>query len=196
MSSLPTQEEGTEDATAAIHAQYMRRALSLARLSPPKPTNYRVGALLVHFPHPHSTSAPKILSTGYTLELPGNTHAEQNCLSSLAAAHNLPASRAADALPPRAAGTVVLYTTMEPCVERLSGNEPCVDRILGCRRGEDGRMGVDVVVCGGREPDVFVKGNSARGRLVGEGVEVVYLRGFEEEVVEVATAGHVKSERG
>jgi len=50
----------------------MRFALELAEKSPPKPTNYRVGAVVVD-------AFNNILATGYTLELPGNTHAEQCC---------------------------------------------------------------------------------------------------------------------
>lgn len=53
------------------HHSYMRFALSLAEKSVLKSTNFRVGAVLV------DESANQILSTGYTLEIPGNTHAEQ-----------------------------------------------------------------------------------------------------------------------
>src|SRR4051812_11593611 len=56
------------------HATYMRLALDQAHESPPKPSNFRVGALLV------DADTGAILSRGYTLELPGNTHAEQCCL--------------------------------------------------------------------------------------------------------------------
>ncbi|GAB7327502.1 hypothetical protein MBLNU13_g11373t1 [Cladosporium sp. NU13] len=66
----------------------LSHALSRARLSPPKPTNFRVGALLYS-----PSSNPQILTTGYTLESPGNTHAEQTCFLKIAATHSIfPAS--------------------------------------------------------------------------------------------------------
>ncbi|EXJ93740.1 hypothetical protein A1O1_02133 [Capronia coronata CBS 617.96] len=156
----------------AMDLQYLSQALDLARLSPPKPTNFRVGCVIVAFPlttssggsgggsnssasepqlqvghqsqdgHQSQVSAqsqvikpPSILSTGYTLELPGNTHAEQNALAKLAARHNLPESQVGECPEFLEPGVqVVLYTTLEPCAKRLSGNLPCVERILGTRR--------------------------------------------------------------
>lgn len=154
----------------------MRHALSLSLLSPPKPTNYRVGALLV------DPSTGTILSTGYTLELPGNTHAEQCCFTKLAQAHSIPESSLADSdiLPPR----TVLYTTMEPCSERLSGNVPCVQRILAL----GGK--VATVYVGVKEPETFVGDNKGRRMLEEKGIRVVSVPGMEEDILRVATAGH------
>lgn len=56
------------------HHTYMRLAIAEAKKSPPKPSNFRVGALIV------DASSGYVLTTSYTLELPGNTHAEQVCL--------------------------------------------------------------------------------------------------------------------
>lgn len=164
------------------HARYVRIALEQARHAPAIPTNYRVGAALV------DESTGEVLATGHSLESPGNTHAEQCALQKFAARHNLPEDRVGEVLPSQA----VIYTTMEPCVERLSGNLPCVDRILRTR-GESGRGIIKVYSCI-KEPDTFVKGNSGRFKLESQGVECVYLEGFQEECLEVATAGHVKSE--
>jgi pyrimidine deaminase RibD-like protein len=152
----------------------MRLALSLSRLSPRKPTNYRVGAVLL------SRTTNTLLSSSYTLELPGNTHAEQNCLTKLCLRDSLPESRVAEAFP--AGEEVVLYTTMEPCVRRLSGNVSCVERILG--------TGIKRVFVGVKEPEVFVGGNEGRRLLEDGGVEVVHVHGLEEEILEVAMAGH------
>ncbi|RMZ82390.1 hypothetical protein DV737_g2069, partial [Chaetothyriales sp. CBS 132003] len=52
------------------HLHHLAAALAEARKSPPKPTNFRVGCVIV-------SADGAVLSTGYTLELPGNTHAEQ-----------------------------------------------------------------------------------------------------------------------
>ena len=61
------------------HKAYMEYALEKARLSPPAPTKFCVGAVLV------DADRNEILSTGYSMELPGdrpgdpgNTHADQD----------------------------------------------------------------------------------------------------------------------
>ena len=78
----------------------------------------------------------EVLSTGWSLELPdnnpadpGKTHAEQCCFIKISQKYNLAEARLGEVLPKN----TVLYTTMEPCNKRLSGNKPCVDRILGLK---------------------------------------------------------------
>lgn len=160
------------------HEEYMNYALSLAHQSPPKPTNYRVGALLL------DTDTNKILATGYTLELEGNTHAEQCCFIKLSKAHQVQEEQLGDVLPPN----TVLYTTIEPCAKRLSGNLTCVDRILGIvKKGK----GIKSVYVGVKEPERFVGQNPGRSKLEAAGVNVVLVGGLEQEILEVATAGHV-----
>jgi pyrimidine deaminase RibD-like protein len=154
---------------------YMRHALSLARKSPPKPTNYRVGALLV------DAKSKTILATGYTLELEGNTHAEQNCFTKLAEEHKVPEYKLAEVLPEE----TVLYTTVEPCFKRLSGNLPCVQRILHLVKA------IKTVYVGVKEPEKFVGENTGRQQLEDAGINVVLVEGMEKEILEVATAGHV-----
>ncbi|KAI6379422.1 hypothetical protein MCOR25_002006 [Pyricularia grisea] len=183
------------------HKALMTQALTLARSSPCLPTNYRVGALLVdpsppsQSPESPTPSSPKILSTGYTLELPGNTHAEQCCLAKVSSS-----SSSSDAQPPSTElpddeqvqqlalprGRLALYTTMEPCVERLSGNLPCVKRILAYRDF------ISDVYVGVLEPETFVKGNSGRAVLEAAGIRVHHVAGLEDEILEVATAGHAR----
>ena len=55
-----------------------------------------------------------------------------------------------------------MYTTMEPCSKRLSGNEPCVKHIIEANIGR--------VFIGAREPDHFVKC---------EGVDILRAAGIE-----------------
>jgi pyrimidine deaminase RibD-like protein len=86
----------------------MNLALTEAKKCAPTSTAFCVGAIL-------TTASGDIISTGYSREHPGNTHAEQVCLDKLQGS-----------VPEGA----VLYTTMEPCSERLSGNKPCTNRIL------------------------------------------------------------------
>ena len=160
------------------HLAYMRKALSLAERSPPKPTNFRVGALLV------DATENRILATGYTLERPGNTHAEQCCLANFAEACNVSESSVADVLP---AGCV-LYTTVEPCEQRLSGNKPCVERIIDTKNGKHG--GIATVYVGVWEPDTFIAQNAGRAKLESAGVPTVLVPGLEDEILKVAKTGH------
>lgn len=162
------------------HLGHLEYCLTLAKLSPPKPTNYRVGALLL------SPSTNTLLSTGYTLELPGNTHAEQVCFSKLCTEHQKTLETLADVLP----GDTVLYTTVEPCAKRLSGNMTCVERILKINsKGE----GIKKIYVGVREPEKFVGENFGRKMLEDAGIQVILVEGLETAILEVAEAGHEKN---
>ncbi|KAH9884080.1 cytidine deaminase-like protein [Xylariomycetidae sp. FL2044] len=174
--SQQAQAQAHPDIKPGDHAAYMKYALSLATKSPPKPTNYRVGALVVDI------STSEILATGYTLELPGNTHAEQCCLEKLADKYTVAPAQLDLVLPDE----VALYTTVEPCSERLSGNLPCVDRVLAVGKR------IKTVYVGVPEPGKFVSENSSRQKLESAGIQVVHVGGFEKEILEVATAGHEK----
>lgn len=156
------------------HRAYMEYALNLARQSPPKPTNYRVGAVVV------DPATNEILAEGYTLQLEGNTHAEQCCLLHLAEKHGVPESQLRQVLP----SGLALYTTVEPCSKRLSGNKPCAERILGLAGV------VETVYVGVMEPKEFVQDNTGRGALEKAGIRFVHVEGLEDEILRVAKAGH------
>ena len=165
----------------SIQTLYMEYAVSLAGKSPPQPTNFCVGAVLV------DEVSNNLLTTGYTLELPENTHAEQVCLMKFAAEKGIPEDQIGRQLPER----TVLYTTMEPCNKRASSPLSCVDRILATK-WDGWNSGIRKVYYGVREPETFVGVNEGRKRLEDMGVKCVFLDGFEEKIMEVATAGHVK----
>jgi pyrimidine deaminase RibD-like protein len=158
------------------HKAYMRLALEQAHKSPPKPTNYRVGAVLV------DSATNEILATGYTLELPGNTHAEQCCFMKLADQHGVSEEKLKDALP----SELALYTTVEPCSKRLSGNIPCVERVRRLAGS------IRTVYVGIMEPETFVADNTGKASPQEAGISVIHVEGFEKEILEVATAGHIK----
>lgn len=160
------------------HIQWLNLALHFARKSPPKPTNFCVGAVLIS----PSREYP-VLSTGFTLELPGNTHAEQCCLEKFASSKGVPLADVHSVLPDDCA----LYTTMEPCVKRLSGNKPCVERIIEAKK-------IKRVIVGVMEPERFVSENNARKILEQAGIKYGYVPDLGKEVLEVATAGHEKAE--
>ena len=175
--------------TPVDHLAYMRYALSLAKKAPQKPTNFCVGAVLV------DECSNAILSTGYTMELPGNTHAEQCCLAKMEKSKTERSekgtSEAEESGLLETGATVqrlVLYTTMEPCNNRASGNIPCIETILKSKMNDIG--GIKVVYVGVTEPEKFVGENVGRVRLEKAGIEYVQVPGLEDEILEVATAGH------
>ncbi|KAI6781016.1 Bifunctional protein-like protein [Emericellopsis cladophorae] len=83
-------------------------------------------------------------------------------------------------------GPHALYTTVEPCFKRLSGNLPCVERII--RQSS----WIKTVYVGVQEPETFVGQNPGRKMLEDAGIQVVHVDGLEDEILAVATAGHVK----
>lgn len=112
---------------AGDHKAYVEYAFEQDRLSPPAPTKFCGGTVLV------DGDKNEIISAGYSMELPGNrpgdpgnTHAEHCCLIKIAEKYNVSEESLGEVLP----GNTVLYTTMEPCNEKLSGNRTCVERIL------------------------------------------------------------------
>lgn len=148
------------------HRMYMEKALEEAKKCGETKTAFNVGALLVN--------GTEILSSGYSRELPGNTHAEQCALDKYSAQHeNAPLPQ----------GTVI-YTTMEPCSLRLSGNLPCVDRII------DINSAIKTVFVGVMEPDIFVKNNTSYQKLAQHGIDYILIPGYEKEILEVACKGH------
>lgn len=167
---------------------YLRQTIRLAKKSPPKPSNFRVGCVIVSF---ESSSPPTghVLGTGYTLELPGNTHAEQCALSKLASGHSATEDQLGDILAPDL--NVVLYTSLEPCGKRLSGNLPCVQRIISTR-SHSTLGGIRKVVFGAKEPGTFVQDSQSCKLLTEAGVEWEYLPDFEQEILQVAMEGHDK----
>lgn len=189
------------------HLHYLGHALSLAQQSPPKPTNFRVGCVIVSYPTsdsqsdsepsslPTSTKVPgTVLATGYTLELEGNTHAEQNALSKLQASQGPTHVDDWPAILPASFHTT-LYTTLEPCGLRLSGNIPCVDRIIATRRGphgeQDSGAGIRKVVFGAREPGTFVADSKSLQKLDQAGLPWDFVQGLDEDILRVAMEGHV-----
>ncbi|ETN42003.1 uncharacterized protein HMPREF1541_03942 [Cyphellophora europaea CBS 101466] len=168
------------------HIEYLQQALLEARKSPPKPTNFRVGCVIVSY---EQLTAPRILASGYTLELPGNTHAEQCALLKLAAFHSSEESDLPKILTPSL--NVTLYTTLEPCGKRLSGNLPCVQRIIATRQ-QSPNAGVRKVIFGAKEPGTFVQDSQSCRLLTEAGIDWEYLPTLEEEILKVAMEGHDK----
>jgi pyrimidine deaminase RibD-like protein len=67
----------------------------------------------------------------------------------------------------------IMYSTMEPCSTRLSGNRSCSDRLIA--------SGIRQVYVGVREPDHFVKTVVGVENMVEKGIEVIHIPGLEDE---------------
>jgi pyrimidine deaminase RibD-like protein len=167
------------------HIQYLRKALSEAAKCIPTPTAFCVGCVLVaRYPE----QQPVLLATGYSRELPGNTHAEANAL---AKARNLSPAQLAELFPTGANNNepgiddvlahTDVYTTLEPCSVRTSGLAPCAVALVAAR--------VSRCFIGVGEPGDFVQCEGAR-MLRAAGCQVVWLKGLEKECLEAARRGH------
>ena len=166
------------------HLAFMKIALDEANKCIPTPTAFCVGCVIV-VPVRSETGVEgkAVLSTGYSRELEGNTHAEANAL---AKARDLTPVELEKFFPegiPSDGGVGGLlekadvYTTLEPCSIRTSGLPACADALVGVR--------VRRCYIGVAEPDDFVICEGA-DKLKKSGVEVVWLKGLERECLDTA----------
>ena len=151
----------------------MEMALEQASRCEPVESAYNVGAVLVNA----SLTKDDILSqhyashqllTGYSRELPGNTHAEQVCFLKFDALHVVTTAK------------YVLYTTMEPCSTRLSGNITCTQNILDRR---DVLQIIKVVVAC-KEPPNFVSKVTGLKTLEQAGISISFLSQYEQDALD------------
>jgi len=117
-----------------------------------------------------------VLSTGYSRELAGNTHAEANALQKARMLQTLPGISETSTLS-TLLHTASVYTTLEPCSVRTSGLAPCANALVDA--------GVKEVIIGVQEPDDFVTCEGVKVLRDG-GVEVKWVKGLEEECLRVA----------
>ena len=163
----------------------MEYAAENAKLSPPGPDKFCVGAVLI------DGETGKILSTGYSIELPGymdgdggSTHAEQCCFIKVAQQYAQPEARAEQYIKDFLPKKTILYTTMEPCNARLSGNITCCDRIVALKGI------IQTVYVGIREPSTFIQDNDGKLRLQSEGIAFEMVPDAHDLCYEIAMSGH------
>ncbi|KIY70578.1 cytidine deaminase-like protein [Cylindrobasidium torrendii FP15055 ss-10] len=154
-----------------IHRDFMLLALEEAKKCVPSPGAFCVGCVIV-LPDNATSQKGTVLSAGYSRELPGNTHAEANALQKL---HESQPDSADSVL-----ANADVYTTMEPCSVRTSGLAPCADALI--------KAGVKRCIIGVGEPDDFVQCEGAQ-KLQAAGVELVWLKGLEEQCLSLARTG-------
>ncbi|KAH7889358.1 diaminohydroxyphosphoribosylamino-pyrimidine deaminase [Phlebopus sp. FC_14] len=180
------------------HERYLLKALAEASHCTPIQTAFCVGCILVtRLPKRHeynnidNEGPPIILSTGYSRELPGNTHAEANALTK---AYNLSQSELVALFPSFLSSSASappsverlfpftdVYTTLEPCSIRTSGLPACADALIKAK--------IRRCIIGVGEPDDFVKCEGAQ-KMKDAGIEVVWYKGLETECLAAARRGH------
>lgn len=175
-----------------IHVEYLKLALDEARKCEPTPTAFCVGCLIIipgvdlgvasGLPVASQVSGQNkdILSTGFSRELPGNTHAEANALTKAYALSAVEIGGERVSIEDLLALSDV-YTTLEPCSVRLSGLAPCADALVKAK--------IRRCFIGVGEPKDFVECEGQR-KLMEAGIEVVRVKGLEEECLAVARTGH------
>ncbi|MBW0509754.1 hypothetical protein O181_049469 [Austropuccinia psidii MF-1] len=152
-----------------LQVDCMRQALGYARLCTPISTAFCVGCVITPI------NSSKILSTGHSRELEGNTHAEECALKKLDV-ENL-------------RGELDLYTTLEPCSVRLSGKRPCSQLIIDfndrMKKSNLERISIKNVYLGVSEPNDFVDCKGVE-QLIQNGINVIQVTGFETQCLNVA----------
>lgn len=150
--------QGSNHESSKMNRAFMSLAIEEAMKSEYVDSAFCVGCVIV--------KNGKVISKGYSRELPGNTHAEQCALDKLVS--------------PKEAEGADMYTTMEPCSERLSGNLPCVQRIITAR--------IARVFQGVSEPSDFV--DCVGTQLLSQvGIQVRTIPDFEEAALRIARGG-------
>jgi pyrimidine deaminase RibD-like protein len=167
--------------TDSDHITFMHKALEEAQKCTPTPTAFCVGCVIVL----RQPNSPALLSTGYSRELLGNTHAEANALAKARALkphqlQTLLATSEAISIEDALASSDV-YTTLEPCSVRTSGLSPCADALIAAK--------VKRCFIGVGEPDDFVICEGAQ-KLKDAGIQVIWLKGLETECLQEARRGH------
>jgi len=144
--------------------RWLREAIELSRCSPPSDGAFSVGAVLV--------SGGEILTTGFSRERDQHDHAEEVALAKAAEAGlaggrpeaGLAGGRPEAGLASAGLAGATMYSSLEPCLRRLSRPRSCAQLIVAA--------GIRRVVLAWREPPLFVPGGGARW-LGEQGVTVV-----------------------
>ncbi len=125
-------------------SRWLTEAIELSRQCPPADGAFSVGAILV-------SASGQVIGSGYSRKADPSDHAEEAALREAAA-------RGAEM---RGA---TLYSSLEPCLRRVSRPVPCAELIAAA--------GVRRVVFAWREPPIFQPGGGAEW-LSEHGIEVL-----------------------
>jgi dolichyldiphosphatase len=151
----------------SVHLTRMLQALQLASQCEETNAAFCVGCVIT------ASRSSEVLSTGYSRQEPGNTHAEEVAL-------NVLMSKSSHSSTSTVTLDLDLYTTMEPCSERLSKKSPCVQRILEFNEAKYNRKGsvmkIRRIYQGVQEPEDFVKCAGTK-MLEQAGLQVITVQG-------------------
>lgn len=159
-----------------VHFARMLLALELASRCEPTTTAFSVGCVVARSSsdgseQPGDGDSRGVLTTGFSREMPGNTHAEEVALERLALRCVQVQRKQNISESDNQFLDLDLYTTMEPCSNRLSKKAPCVERILEFNRdkyrlrmpaGHTVTLRIARVFQGVKEPEDFVKCEGTR----------------------------------
>ena len=171
--------------TGEEHMIHMQQALNEALSDDcvPVQTAFCVGCVLVvRLP----ATEPVTLATGFSRELPGNTHAEANALTKAFGLSKLQLAALFPTISPTPSIDHLMrhtdvYTTLEPCSVRTSGLPACADALI--------KAGIKRCIIGVGEPDDFVKCEGAQ-KLKDAGIDVLWLESLEKECLNAARRRH------
>ena len=139
-----------EYAEKAKHLEWMRYACRLSWNASPVKDAYCVGCVIVE------PSSNRLVTSGFSREMEGNTHAEECALRKLKHIETTKDEK------------LDMYATMEPCSIRLSGNRPCVQSIM--LSGRIGRIFIGIM-----EPSTLVKCTGTQ-KLLSAGLDMFIVR--------------------
>jgi diaminohydroxyphosphoribosylaminopyrimidine deaminase/5-amino-6-(5-phosphoribosylamino)uracil reductase len=135
--------------------RFLRAAIDLSRLCPPSDSAFSVGAVVVG-------ADGAVLAAGYSRETDPHDHAEEAALAKLAPGPG----------PGPGLAGATIYSSLEPCLRRLSRPRSCCELIVAA--------GITRAVLAWREPPIFVPGGGAAW-LAGQGVTVTQIPELAEE---------------
>ena len=161
---------------------FMELANELVKNCSVSETAFSVGAVL--------TLNNKLISTGYSRELPGNTHAEECCIIKLLKTNEYErviiggeddntntninttntntTTNTTITNNTNTSNNLTMYTTMEPCGKRLSLKECCADLLI--------KNKIKRVVIGELEPLKFIKETCGLNKLINSGIKVEFYK--------------------
>lgn len=127
--------------------QFMMLAVAEGKKCVSSDKAFNVGAIITRTVQ----EKEKIVSAGFSREIEGNTHAEECALlkSNIVNSDFITTRSMDDCSQGAVKDNCTIYTTMEPCSIRTSGNRSCTSRIIA--------SGIKKVVIGVKEPSNFVK---------------------------------------
>ncbi|KAI8454660.1 CMP/dCMP deaminase family protein [Phakopsora pachyrhizi] len=163
-----------------IHLNCMRKAIRLARLCKPIPTAFCVGCVIT------ISGTDRIISSGYSRELGGNTHAEQCAIKKLldegeGEGEEEDKTKTED----YRFKYLDLYSTMEPCSVRLSGQVSCSEILIDFNKFNRSNFKILNIYLGVIEPDDFVRCDGI-SKLNESGINVTEVYGISEECLKIA----------